>query len=387
MADLKDLFLFGDYFDAILGILENEEELDEHFKEAADEIQLQSVVCQHCHKKCKSKSGLKRHITVKHKNTRQDNEKEDHGKQESDLSTEAYSRIVEKAKAKICDSKVYPQLIRDEIRSYNYNSLQDITTELSEIQKLYKRLIKSGKDERFYTAFYSTIALHAVKHFEGLSRNSATLLSTKVADCMLAQSKEKVENHTRASFAKLSDEEKAGLEYIGGYVLHKLHNKHVNAKKSSESEQAVSLLKSGKLEDQTASDQRLTASLNRGGLWTITRKAQSVFERTEHYFREATSHTDLKTIPIASVISRSIHDIGVVAAHGAMLSDSELMIDSNVAKDVLHNIVLLYVRVRSFSFAKDIIQKHKIKSKQLKSKALHKEISRSSTENDQERQN
>jgi len=97
----------------------------------------------------------------------------------------------------------------------------------------------------------------------------------------------------------------------------------------------------------------------------MTRKAQLVFERTEHYFREATSHTDLRNIPIASVISRSIHDVDVVA----MQSDSELVNDNNVAKDVLHNIILSYIRVRSFSFAKDIIQKHKIRLKQLKSKA------------------
>lgn len=38
MADLNDLFLFGDDFDVILGILENEEELDETFTEAADEV-------------------------------------------------------------------------------------------------------------------------------------------------------------------------------------------------------------------------------------------------------------------------------------------------------------------------------------------------------------
>lgn len=38
MADLNDLFLFGDDFDVILGILENEEELDENFTEAAEEV-------------------------------------------------------------------------------------------------------------------------------------------------------------------------------------------------------------------------------------------------------------------------------------------------------------------------------------------------------------
>ena len=37
----------------------------------------------------------------------------------------------------------------------------------------------------------------------------------------------------------------------------------------------------------------------------------------------------------------------------------------------------MYVRVRSFSFAKDIIQRHKIGAKQTKAKSLRKEINRS----------
>jgi hypothetical protein len=45
---------------------------------------------------------------------------------------------------------------------------------------------------------------------------------------------------------------------------------------------------------------------------------------------------------------------------------------------MLHCIIDLYVRVRSFSVAKDIIQRHKIKQKQVKVKALQKEISKAS---------
>ena len=40
MVDTNDLFFFGDDFDAILGILEEEEELDEQFREAADEASI-----------------------------------------------------------------------------------------------------------------------------------------------------------------------------------------------------------------------------------------------------------------------------------------------------------------------------------------------------------
>ena len=142
-------------------------------------------------------------------------------------------------------------------------------------------------------------------------------------------SKEKIENQTSTCslLTKLSSEEKAGLQYIGGYVLHKLHNKHVNTKKSSESEQAISILKAGKARDQDSiQSQRLTSSLNRGGLWAITENAQSVFERTEHYFRDVTSDNDFQKIDVTSVISRSVHDVEVVSAYNSMLLDSELMI-------------------------------------------------------------
>jgi len=113
-------------------------------------------VCELCHKKCKSKSGLKRHKTVKHRDTREDVEKQKEGGQESYLTFVAYSRIVEKAKHKIADNKIYPKTIRDELRSYTYNNgLQDLPAEFCDIEDLYKRLTKSGNAERFYSCFYS----------------------------------------------------------------------------------------------------------------------------------------------------------------------------------------------------------------------------------------
>lgn len=53
-----------------------------------------------------------------------------------------------------------------------------------------------------------------------------------------------------------------------------------------------------------------------------------------------------------------------MSAYILMLSDVELIVQSGVAKDVLHNIIQMYVRVHSFSFANNIIQKHKMKLKQ-----------------------
>ena len=49
---------------------------------------------------------------------------------------------------------------------------------------------------------------------------------------------------------------------------------------------------------------------------------------------------------------------------------------SATAKLCLENIVKLYLKVRSFSYAKDYIAKYKIKEKQTKTKALRSELKR-----------
>jgi hypothetical protein len=40
MADMNDLFFLGEDFDAILDILENEEQLEEQFTEAVDDVSI-----------------------------------------------------------------------------------------------------------------------------------------------------------------------------------------------------------------------------------------------------------------------------------------------------------------------------------------------------------
>ena len=52
MADANDLFFFGDDFDVILDILEEEEELDEQFREAANEV---SIILFLSHPECSEK--------------------------------------------------------------------------------------------------------------------------------------------------------------------------------------------------------------------------------------------------------------------------------------------------------------------------------------------
>ena len=93
----------------------------------------------------------------------------------------------------------------------------------------------------------------------------------------------------------------------------------------------------------------------------------------------------LTKVDIAVIAQESISDCDVLSNYNLILAEAELEPDKHVEKDVLHNIVSLYVRVRAFSFAKDIIQRYKIKSKQTKAKSPRKEISRSSQDTEDQR--
>ena len=137
--------------------------------------------------------------------------------------------MVDEVKQRIVNNKVFLETIREELRAYPFTNLAEESTEFVELQKIYRQLMKKKNKEQFYAKFYSTVPLNSCRYFTGLSRNSATLLSTKLADVILAYGKEKAVITVKNIKFELTEKEMAGLQYIGGYVLHKLQNKNIKS--------------------------------------------------------------------------------------------------------------------------------------------------------------
>ena len=283
-------------------------------------------------------------------------------------------------------AEVFAECLRSELNSYTYQPILEGTDEFSALKTLYDDFLKNGNLEKFYSKYYATVPLKSTRFFCGLSRNAATLLSTKVANSLIAFCKKQREiPGTINSTTALKEKEMAGLQYLGGYVLHKLHKKHARAS-SRESQQAMALLKAGKMEHTGDSNQKLISSLNRGGLWSITGPAQKIFLKTESWFRQLTPNVDLQGFDLAGITRKAISDSDILANFNLMVTDADVKPDSHVSKEVLYGIVKLYVQlyvqVRAFSVSKDVIQKYKIQTKQSKAKSLCREIARS--QNDQQ---
>jgi len=305
------------------------------------------------------------------------------------LSVSLLAEVVASAIGKINEAEVFTERLRDELSKYSFQQPEEGSFEFTCMKSIYDGLLKNGDLEKFYQKYYATVPLKSTQFFTGLSRNTATLLSTKVADCLIAyckRSKNSGDNTcSNPTTTLLSERERAGLQYLGGYVLHNLYKKHARTG-TVESQQAMAILKAGKLDCINDSKQNLISSLNRGGLWSITEPAQKIFLMAEHYFRQLAPKVTPQGIDIVTITLKATSDSDVLSNYGSIITNAEIKPASHVTKDVLHGIITLYVRVRSFSFTKDMIEKNKIRMKQTKGKSLHKDISRSCQENEQGRQ-
>ena len=126
---------------------------------------------------------------------------------------------------------------------------------------------------------------------------------------------------------------------MGGYVLHKLHTKHF-FRNSVESQKAMAILKAGKLETSNRS-QELIASVNRGGLWSITEPVQKIFLKAEQQFRQLTVKPDIQRVDACGITQKTIID--VLCNYDLILCEAELEPASHISKEVLHCIASLYV--------------------------------------------
>eukprot|EP00794_Sanderia_malayensis_P018462 gene18462-20313_t len=151
----------------------------------------------------------------------------------------------------------------------------------------------------------------------------------------------------------LSARETAGLQYIGGYVLHKVHDKHRSRKtwKSKESQSTMQVLKQGKFHEDNLAQNKLTNAVSRGGLLGITQNAEKQFFITEVNFRRF------------QPTSAAMHFNTARAAFEDLSNNLDNVPNSFISEDVLYSIISLYIKVRCFSFARDAIQTFKVNAK------------------------
>ena len=154
-------------------------------------------------------------------------------------------------------------------------------------------------------------------------------------------------------------------------MLQSLYKKSRNSPNwnSPRSLELQGLLKSVKLEDAEQD----------GGLWSPNENIKGIAEIAELSFRTHImgSKADVTTsIPVDKIVDDILMQPVVLSLWENITLGLDFSISSECSKLALENFVKLFVRVRSFSYAKDIVSRHKLKGKQSKTKALRTELNK-----------
>ena len=225
------------------------------------------------------------------------------------------------------------------------------------------KLVKIKDKEIFHEKFYPEVVSKSKDYFPGLLYHVSMNICRKLGEYVFSLPKRNSEIEKNVITKSISDRELAGLQYLSGYVIHKLFLKERNSRnyKCVESQEAMAILQAAR---STVPNENTTLveALSRGGLWSVNTNVQRIFVIAEKYF---CIHTNEKQrfVNVFDMVKAVMEFSPVVENYKVVLTACDIEISKEVAKIVLYNMISLYMRVRAFSFAKDIVQKHKINQK------------------------
>ena len=174
----------------------------------------------------------------------------------------------------------------------------------------------------------------------------------------------------------INPEELGPLSYVAVYVLRALYMKSKNSShwNSARSVELQTLLKSAKAD---VKEDEYIESLSRGGLWSPSEHIKSIAENVEYVFCKHVSQSKQSvttTVPTEKIVDEDLALPAVISIRENITTDLDYEISKECKKLALENFVKLFVKVRSFSYAKDIINRHKLKEKKSKTRALRTDL-------------
>ena len=169
----------------------------------------------------------------------------------------------------------------------------------------------------------------------------------------------------------ISDKEKEDLQYVVGHIFHIFYKK-VQIKKDWETvriQELLSVLKSAKIEEDDT--QRLVNVKDRGGLWKVNNNTQKIFEICEIEFqRNKNKIMKDHKIDINDLCEDLLKNSLVQSHCYNIYSFISPKVSKEIAVNLLEELMLLYLRIRSHSFAKYVKETYKMKSKKSKEHSL-----------------
>ena len=335
-----------------------------------------SFHCDVCSKVCKSKGGLTRHHNSKHAGDTSAKIR-DENNTDTALDQSAVDGFVERIKTRIIEEDLYGEEINVALKKVTS------TPKLHQaLLPLYQTFCKKKNQDNLLKVFFGLIP----RSCQLLNCNDfriANLIMIQLPDFLVGHYNTEIQRQrhgesstgvTHNEPTELNPVERGPLAYIGGYIISKLT--HINRKKKDNiNEQIQALLQSMKSVGPANS---FIANRTRGGLTSPCNDLVNVLEKAELAFRGEINKSVgmIRNIPTDTIYNAIVQNPKVKSLWENIVMSCSIELSSATQKLCLENVLKLYLKVRSFSYAKDYISKYRINEKQGKNKALRNELKR-----------
>ena len=376
-ADFKiKNFFSGGLESVILSIEEDkDDERDMYFQSVVasiEKIDIQELhICDDCGKTYKTSRGLYRHQKQKHGDIPLTSEE--------NINPSILKNLSEKSATKLAEETYYPDNIISQFKSFvmTISQAEKIHCQFDQVMKKY-----ASDAEKFYPKFYKIVG--TITEFGNLSKHAITLIGFELANQVMAYlakkscTEENITNSSSFNNKIISKREASIIAYLSGYVFSNIYRKirNSNLVNSVAAQEKLALLKAGRSEEISDDCYSLVNTKNRGGLWYVNANVIGIFTITENIFREETIG-DIRCIDSDQIVNKVMCDGRVKSYYSILQEEAGILVGKETATNLLEQLILLYVQVRSHSLAKKKIELHKLECKAKKARSLRTEMKRS----------
>lgn len=344
---------------------EDPDGLDKCVTESLDECEgIKSYPCGLCTKICKSKVGLTLHSRAKHPSETVVE------KPVSPIDSKSVEKMVLGATESLAKCDIYGSHVKNIFTTITFQPTHLLVESMMD---LYAKFCKKCDRDKLLINFYKLIpqSVNMFSVSNPVSEEILNLIMMNLPDLLVSFYKRGEQNEDSLPIEKpLEQSEYGPLSYVAGYIIGKLYRKSKFHRSQTDIQVQIQYLL---LSLKSAGENEYINSLSRGGLWVPCGNLLIIAVECEKIFRKYTKGV-VKEIPLTKVSADVLEDSKVKSAWEAILSDASQEKDQTT-KACLQNIVMLYIRIRSFSYTKDVVTQYKLKEKlELRKKALRKEL-------------
>ena len=182
------------------------------------------------------------------------------------------------------------------------------------------------------------------------------------------------------SSGDLSDKEKSIVFYLAGYIFSTFARIDSPKKIITNTEilqEYLAILAAGKLGDekQELPEHKLVITRNRGGVWKVTAEVFEIFCKAEQILKKNTETCSNK-IDGQLITKAVLEDTGVLANFSKLKSNINYA-DNEITKNILDDLIHLYIKTRTFSLVRSKVDAHKLLLRKNKARSLRTGIKNS----------